>query len=150
MKIKNLNLPLPSVDCLPSINDYFIGAQTAVVQFDPNIPVDFEGCNREHLIENMERCHRLNELHISDGSQFLLRLESGLKRSLRQATRNRRMAVPFLSTSTSQPELQLMLPISLDTDDLRVVDCALVLRLINSNTNNVNDDSAYHVAKEQK
>jgi len=130
IKIADLNVPLVSSDELPTINNYFEGAPVEVFQFDPKLQIDWHNSDQEHLFEHIERCGGFEELERGRDS-FLRRLESGLKLSVVQAQRNRRLAVPFFARHSGKAEMQLMLPINLDYQNSERVDCALVLGLKN-------------------
>lgn len=86
--------------------------------------------------------------YLSDKQGFLARIKAGIERSLLIASRNPRLAVPFYSRAGKIGELQLMIPLNLDYQDSKQVDCVAVLKLVienmssNSTNNGTNTETA--------
>jgi hypothetical protein len=133
---KALNIPLISTSQLPNKANYFTGAHAQLLQFDSDVPIDHEQNNNEHIFEHPDRYPLNYQGLLQDKTSFLQRMKVCINLSAQQASYNPRLAVPFYARIKGEGQLQLMLPINLNMEDCRNVDCVAVLKLVRDELTN--------------
>jgi hypothetical protein len=130
---KDLNIPLLMPELLPKKLNYFKDSILPAVQYDPEVPIIDSDINNDHFFQHIERYPFHLKDYLSDKQGFLARIKAGIEWSLLIASRNPRLAVSFYSRAGKIGELQLMIPLNLDYQDSKQVDCVAVLKLVTEN-----------------